>query len=105
MTDLIDSTLQGARRPVRSALDAERWPVSGSDRHLGRADYGDSGVEMNSRRVLYEIHGITALPRRRSRWGTIACRGITRLLAFLKRAKVAIETEFAARSAFEELAR
>ncbi len=62
-------------------------------------------MEMHSQRSLYEIHGISAPPRRQSRRGRIARRAITRLLAVLKRMKAAIEAELAARHAIEELAR
>src|SRR6266850_1576338 len=62
-------------------------------------------MEMHSQRSLYEIHGISAPPRRRSRRGRIARRAITRLLAALKGMKAAIEAELAARHAIEELAR
>jgi uncharacterized protein YjiS (DUF1127 family) len=58
-------------------------------------------MEMHSRRSLYEIHGISSAPRRRSRWGTLT---ITGLLAILKRVWAAIEAELAARCAIEELA-
>ena len=50
-------------------------------------------MEMHSQRSLYEIHGISAPPRRQSRRGRIARRAITRLLAVLKRMKAAIEAE------------
>jgi hypothetical protein len=61
-------------------------------------------MEMHSRRSLYEVHGISAPPRRRSRWGAIARCAIARFLAVLKKAKAAIEAELAARCAIEELA-
>ena len=66
-------------------------------------------MEMHSRRSLYEIHGISAPPRRLSRRRSIARLAITRLaiariLAVLKKAKAAIEAELAARCAIEELA-
>ena len=60
-------------------------------------------MEMHSRQSLYEIHGISAPPRRQSRRGRIARRAITRLLAVLKRIKAAIEAELAARHAITEL--
>jgi uncharacterized protein YjiS (DUF1127 family) len=61
-------------------------------------------MEMHSRQSLHEIHGFSALPRRRSRWGTMARRAVTQLLAVLKGMKAAIEAELAARRAIEELA-
>jgi len=62
-------------------------------------------MEMHSQPSLYDIHGISAPPRRQSRRGRIARRAIIRLLAVLKRMKAAIEAELAARHAIEELAR
>ena len=38
-------------------------------------------MEMHSQRSLYEIHGISAPPRREPRRGRIVRRAITRLLA------------------------
>jgi uncharacterized protein YjiS (DUF1127 family) len=61
-------------------------------------------MEMHSQRSLYEIHGISAPPRRQSRWSRIARRAINRLLAVLTRLTEAIQAELAARRAIEELA-
>jgi uncharacterized protein YjiS (DUF1127 family) len=61
-------------------------------------------MEMHSRRSLYEIHGISAPQRRRSRWRSIAQLAIARTLSFPKRVKTAIEAELAARRAITELA-
>ena len=61
-------------------------------------------MEMHSQRSLYEIHGISAPARRRSQRGRFARRAINRFLAILKAVKTAIEAEWAARHAIEELA-
>ena len=61
-------------------------------------------MEMHSQRSLYEIHGISAPLRRRSRREGIARRAITWLLAILTRMKAAIQAELAVRRAIEELA-
>ena len=61
-------------------------------------------MEMHSRQSLYDIHGIGAPPRRRSRWRSIACLGVARILAVLKGIKKAIVAELAARDAITELA-
>ncbi|GLR89126.1 DUF1127 domain-containing protein [Bradyrhizobium iriomotense] len=61
-------------------------------------------MEMHSRQSLYEIHGIIAPQRRRTRWGKIARRAVTWLLAVFKSAKLAIAAELAARRGIEELA-
>jgi uncharacterized protein YjiS (DUF1127 family) len=61
-------------------------------------------MEMHSRQSLYEIHGIIAPLRRRSRWGKIARRAFTWLLVVLRGARAAIAAELAARCAIEELA-
>ena len=61
-------------------------------------------MEMHSQRSLYEIHGISAPPRREPRRGRIVRRAITRLLLFLKNMKTTIEAELAARAAMGELA-
>jgi uncharacterized protein YjiS (DUF1127 family) len=62
-------------------------------------------MEMQSRRSLGEIHGITTLQRRRSRWGTVARCAITRLRALLKGVKAALEAELAAHRDIAEIAR
>lgn len=61
-------------------------------------------MEMHSQRSLYEIHGISAPPRRCSGGGRIARSAINRLLAVLRVIKTTIEAEWAARRAIEELA-
>jgi uncharacterized protein YjiS (DUF1127 family) len=58
-------------------------------------------MEMHSRLLLYEIHGIS-FERRRSR--LIARLLVTRIFEFLVRVKRAIEAELAARQAITELA-
>ena len=60
-------------------------------------------MEMHSPQSIYEIHGIT-IQRRRRRSRLIARLAFTRILAFLKRIKIAIEAELAARHAIAELA-
>ena len=60
-------------------------------------------MEIHSRQSFYEVHGISALPRRHSRPSRIARRAITRFFAVLKAMKTAIEAELAARRAIEEL--
>src|SRR5258708_38161577 len=60
-------------------------------------------MEMHSPQSIYEIHGIT-IQRRRRRSRLIARLAFTRILAFLKRIKMAIEAELAARHAITELA-
>jgi uncharacterized protein YjiS (DUF1127 family) len=61
-------------------------------------------MEMHLRRSLYDIHGISAPPRRQSAPGRIARGAIARFLAVLKAIKAAIEAELATRQAFAELA-
>ena len=61
-------------------------------------------MEMHSRLSLSEVHDISVLSRRQSRWRPIAGTAIARVLAFLKRMKTAIEAELAARQAIAELA-
>ena len=67
-------------------------------------------MEMHSQRSLYEVHdisevdGVSAPARRRPQRGRIARRAINRFLAILKAVKTAIEAEWAARHAIEELA-
>jgi len=61
-------------------------------------------MERHSQWLLYEIHGVGAPLRRRSRRGGIARHAITRLLAVLKRMEAAIQAELAVRRASEELA-
>ena len=60
-------------------------------------------MEMHSRQSLYEIHGISALPRRQPRWRSLARRSISRILAVVKGIAKAIEAELAARHAIVEL--
>jgi len=60
-------------------------------------------MEMHSPQSIYEIHGIT-IQRRRRRSRLIARLAFARILAFLKRIKMAIEAELAARHAIAELA-
>jgi uncharacterized protein YjiS (DUF1127 family) len=71
---------------------------------LEENDHGESAMEMHSRHSLYEIHGIIAPQRRRSRWGKIARRVFTWLLVALRSARAVIAAELAARCAIEELA-
>jgi uncharacterized protein YjiS (DUF1127 family) len=59
-------------------------------------------MEMHSKASLYEIHGIVA--RRRSRSRPIARRLVAGTLAFVAIVKRAIEAELAARRAMAELA-
>jgi uncharacterized protein YjiS (DUF1127 family) len=61
-------------------------------------------MEMHSQPSLYDIHGISAPPRRQSRPGRTARGAVARLLAILKAIEAAIEAELAARQAFAELA-
>ena len=61
-------------------------------------------MEMHSQRSLYEVDGISAPARRRPQRRRIARRAINRFLAILKAVKTAIEAEWAARNAIEELA-
>ena len=61
-------------------------------------------MEMHSRKSLYEIHGISALPRRRPRWRSLARLGVARIFAVLDGIRKAIEAELAARHAIVELA-
>jgi uncharacterized protein YjiS (DUF1127 family) len=58
-------------------------------------------MEMHARQSLYEIHGISAPSRRRSRWRSIARLDIPGILAVLKKA---IGAKLAARCAITELA-
>ena len=60
-------------------------------------------MEMHSQRSYYEIHGISAPPRRGSRRSSMARLVITQLLAVLKGIKAAISAELAARHAITEL--
>ncbi|MGY8663648.1 DUF1127 domain-containing protein [Bradyrhizobium sp. UFLA05-109] len=60
-------------------------------------------MEMHSRKSLNEIHGISALPRRRPRWRSLMRLGIARVRAVLKGITKAIEAELAARHAIAEL--
>src|SRR5262249_21155718 len=60
-------------------------------------------MEMHSRQSLYEVHGISAEPRRR-RPRSIAPLLIARIVGFLMKAKRAIGTELAIRRAMTELA-
>ena len=60
--------------------------------------------QMHSQPSLYDIHGISAPPRRQSAPGRIARGAIARFLAVLKAIKAAIEAELATRQAFAELA-
>jgi uncharacterized protein YjiS (DUF1127 family) len=71
---------------------------------IGPKDQGEKTMEMHSQRSLYEIHGISAPPRRRSRRSWILRRALARLLAALKAMKAAIIAELAARHAIAELA-
>jgi uncharacterized protein YjiS (DUF1127 family) len=71
---------------------------------LEENDDEESAMEMHSRQPLYEIHGIIAPQRRRSRWGKLARRAFTWLLVVLRSARAAIAAELAARCAIEELA-
>ena len=59
-------------------------------------------MEMHSKASLYEIHGIVAPRRSRSR--PIARRLVAGILAFVAIVKRAIEAELAARRAMAELA-
>ena len=61
-------------------------------------------MEMHSRKSLYEIHGISALPRGQPRWRLLVRLGIVRILAVLKAIKNAVEAELASRHAIAELA-
>jgi len=61
-------------------------------------------MEMHSRQSLSEVHGISVLARRQSQRRSIAQTAVARILAFLKRTKMAIEAELAARQAATELA-
>jgi uncharacterized protein YjiS (DUF1127 family) len=61
-------------------------------------------MEMHSRQSLNEIHGISALPRRRRRWGSLMRLSIARVLAVLKGIRKVIDAELAARRAIVELA-
>jgi uncharacterized protein YjiS (DUF1127 family) len=61
-------------------------------------------MEMHSRQSLSEVHGVSILPRRQSRRRPIVRTALAHILAFLKRAKMAIEAELAARQAITELA-
>jgi uncharacterized protein YjiS (DUF1127 family)/mannose-6-phosphate isomerase-like protein (cupin superfamily) len=123
-TRLVGPLLRGTARSIYSPQD-DQWPRADQPRFtrtrmwrcrpLARAsdgncvfgeknDRGEIAMEIHSRRSLYEIHGIIAPPQRRSRWGTIARRAVTCLLALLKRAKVVIEAELAARRDIGQLA-
>ena len=62
---------------------------------------GEKSMEMHSRQSLHEIYGISAPPRRRSRWRSIARLDIAGIPAVLKKA---IEAKLAARCAIAELA-
>ena len=61
-------------------------------------------MEMHPQRSFHAARGISAPVRRRSQPGRIARRAINRFLAILKAVKTAIEAEWAARHAIEELA-
>ena len=61
-------------------------------------------MEMHSRQSLNEIHGISAPPRRRRRWGSLMRLGIAGVLAVLKGITRAIAAELAARRGIVELA-
>ena len=61
-------------------------------------------MEMHSRQSLNEIHGISAPPRRQTRWGSLMRLSIARVLALLKGIARAIAAELAARHAIVELA-
>src|SRR6516164_6505108 len=60
-------------------------------------------MEMHSRQSLNEIHGISAPPRRQSRWRSLTRLGIARVRAVLKVIMEAIDAELAARHAIIEL--
>jgi len=60
-------------------------------------------MEMHSRQSLNEIHGISAPPRRRPRWGSLMRLSIAGVLAVLKTIRNAIDAELAARHALAEL--
>ena len=61
-------------------------------------------MEMHSRQSLNEIHGISAPPRRHTRWGSLMRLSIAGVLAVLKGIRKAIDAELAARQAIVELA-
>ena len=61
-------------------------------------------MEMHSRQSLNEIHGISAPPRRQTRWGSLMRLSIAGVLAVLKGIRKAIDAELAARHAIAELA-
>jgi hypothetical protein len=61
-------------------------------------------MEMHSRQSVYEIHGISAPPRRQRRWRSLMRLGIAGVLEVLKGIKEAIDAELAARRAIAELA-
>jgi len=61
-------------------------------------------MEIHSRQSLNEIHGISAPPRRQTRWGSLMRLSIARVLAVLKGITKAIAAELAAGHAIVELA-